>query len=166
MGGVWPWAPVTRWGQEGSAGQRGPAQGLQQWRRKESGAGPQAAPDLCEQQDSGLGGHVLAIWTVTHPRSHETPSAGAEWPVSPKTPRDELIFIFLLLSLSMQLLSFFLLFRAAPVAYGGSQARGQIRAAAAGLHHSHSNMGSEPRLQPTAQPGQHGILNPLSRARD
>ena len=34
------------------------------------------------------------------------------------------------------LLSFFL---AAPVAYGGSQARGQIGAIAAGLHHSHSN---------------------------
>ena len=31
------------------------------------------------------------------------------------------------------------LFRATPTAYGGSQARSQIRAAAAGLHHSHSN---------------------------
>ena len=36
----------------------------------------------------------------------------------------------------------FLLFRATPEAYGGSQARGQIRAGAAGLHHSHSNTGS------------------------
>ena len=34
-------------------------------------------------------------------------------------------------------------FRAAPSAYGGSQARGQIGAVAAGLHHSHSNAGSE-----------------------
>ena len=33
----------------------------------------------------------------------------------------------------------FLLFRAALTAYGGSQARGQIRAVAAGLCHSHSN---------------------------
>ena len=40
---------------------------------------------------------------------------------------------------------------AAPTAYGGSQARGRIRAAAAGLHHSHSNAESEPRLQPTPQ---------------
>ena len=40
-------------------------------------------------------------------------------------------------------------FRAAPVAYGGSQTRGQIRAVAAGLHHSHSNVGPEPCLQPT-----------------
>ena len=37
---------------------------------------------------------------------------------------------------------FFLLFRAAPVAPGSSQARGLIGAAAAGLHHSHSNAGS------------------------
>ena len=37
---------------------------------------------------------------------------------------------------------FFCLFRAVPVAYGSSQARGQIRAVAASLHHSHSNTGS------------------------
>ena len=42
------------------------------------------------------------------------------------------------------LLSLVLLFRAVPLAYGGSQARDQIRATAAGLHHSHA--GSEPRL--------------------
>ena len=36
--------------------------------------------------------------------------------------------------------------RAAPAAYGGSQARGLIGAVAAGLHQSHSNAGSEPRL--------------------
>ena len=35
--------------------------------------------------------------------------------------------------------------------YGGSQARGQIRAVAAGLHHNHSNMESEPGLLPTPQ---------------
>ena len=43
------------------------------------------------------------------------------------------------------------LFRAAPAAYGGSQVRGQIGAIAAGLHHSHNNVGSELRLQPTPQ---------------
>ena len=36
-----------------------------------------------------------------------------------------------------------------PVAYGSFQARGQIRATAAGLHHSHSNMGSKLCLCPT-----------------
>ena len=40
----------------------------------------------------------------------------------------------------------FLLFRAAPVAYRGSQVRGLIRAVAAGLRHSHSNARSEPSL--------------------
>ena len=37
---------------------------------------------------------------------------------------------------------FFALFRAAPVAYGGSQTRGQIGAKVTGLHHSHSKAGS------------------------
>ena len=41
----------------------------------------------------------------------------------------------------------FVLSRATPEAYGGSQAKGPIRPTAAGLHHSHSNMGSEPHLQ-------------------
>ena len=36
----------------------------------------------------------------------------------------------------------FCIFRAAPVAYGGSQARGLIQAVATSLHHSHSNAGS------------------------
>ena len=40
-------------------------------------------------------------------------------------------------------------FRAAPSAYGSSRARGRIRAAAAGLHHS--NSGSELHLRPISQ---------------
>jgi len=40
---------------------------------------------------------------------------------------------------------------AAPAAYGGSQARGLIGAVATGLRQSHSNTGSELRLQPTPQ---------------
>ena len=40
---------------------------------------------------------------------------------------------------------------AAPAAYGGSQARGPIGVVATGLRQSHSNAGSEPRLQPTPQ---------------
>ena len=35
------------------------------------------------------------------------------------------------------------------MAYGSSQ--GRIRAGAASLHHSHSNAGFEPHLQPTPQ---------------
>ena len=45
----------------------------------------------------------------------------------------------------------FCLFRAAVAAYGSSQARGQIGAIAASLHHSHSIARSEPQLQPTPQ---------------
>ena len=45
----------------------------------------------------------------------------------------------------------FLLFRAAPVAYGGAQASGPIGAIATGLHHSSQ---------------QRQILNPMSGARD
>ena len=52
--------------------------------------------------------------------------------------------------------SFFFFFvfafsRTAPTAYGGSQARGLIRAVVAGLHRSQSNTGSESCLQPTPQ---------------
>ena len=45
----------------------------------------------------------------------------------------------------------FVLFRAVPTAYGGSQARGLIGAAAAGLRHSHDSARSELRLRPTPQ---------------
>ena len=43
------------------------------------------------------------------------------------------------------------LFRAAPVAYGSSQAKSQIRVVAAGLNHSHSNVRAEPCLGPIPQ---------------
>ena len=52
-----------------------------------------------------------------------------------------IIIIFCLFAISL----------AAPVAYEGSQARGLIGAVAAGLRQSHSNVGSEPCLQPTPQ---------------
>ena len=45
----------------------------------------------------------------------------------------------------------FLLFRATLTACGSFQARGRIRATAASLYHSHSNLGSKPHLQPTPQ---------------
>ena len=55
---------------------------------------------------------------------------------------------------------------AAPAAYGSSQARGRIGAVAASLCQSHSNAGSEPRLQPTPQLTAMPIVNPLSKRRD
>ena len=56
------------------------------------------------------------------------------------TPHSEFfVFCFCLFAISW----------ATPTAYGGSQARGQIRAVATGLCQSHSNSGSEPCLQPS-----------------
>ena len=49
---------------------------------------------------------------------------------------------------------FFCLFAfsgATPMAYGDSQARGLIGSTATGLRQSHSNVASEPNLQPTPQ---------------
>ena len=55
----------------------------------------------------------------------------------------------------LKILSFFFVVvaisRAAPLAYGGSQARGLIGAVATGLYQSHSIGGSELCLQPTPQ---------------
>ena len=65
----------------------------------------------------------------------QVPSILLLWPI--------LVFLFLF--------CFFCLFRAIPVAYGGSQARGRIGATVTGLHHSSQ---------------QCWILNPLSEARD
>ena len=54
------------------------------------------------------------------------------------------------------------------MAYGGFQARDQIRAVAAGLRHSHATATPDPccvcNLYHSSQ--QHWILNPMSKARD
>ena len=60
---------------------------------------------------------------------------------------------------------FIFIFRATPMAYGSSWTRGHIRAAAIGLHQSHSNNRSEPHLWPPPQLQQCWILNPLNEAR-
>ena len=46
------------------------------------------------------------------------------------------------------------------MAFGGSQARGRIRVAATGQHHSHSNARSEPHPRPTLQLA--AMLDPLT----
>ena len=81
---------------------------------------------------------VFPTWTITYEKQTSPAS---------KLGEKELIFFFFFFF-------FFCLFAiswAAPVAYGGSQARGQSGAAATGLCQSHSNSGSEPRLPPTPQ---------------
>ena len=59
--------------------------------------------------------------------------------------------ILLTLGINKHLFIYLCLFRAIPAAYGGSQARGRIGAAAASLHHSHSNAGSKLCLPPIPQ---------------
>ena len=61
-----------------------------------------------------------------------------------------LLTIFCALSIAV-LFFYFCFFRATLVAHGGSQARGQIGAGVAGLHHSHSNVRSKLCLPPTPQ---------------
>ena len=61
------------------------------------------------------------------------------------------LFSFFFLSFFFLLIFYF--FRGIPVAYGSSQGRGWMGATAAGLHHSHSNMGSKPHVTYTTTQG-------------
>ena len=67
---------------------------------------------------------------------------------SPEPP-DSKGLIWKVLCFGFFVVFFFCFFRAMDMAYGSSQARGRVRAKAAGLHHSHSVPGSEPCLQPS-----------------
>ena len=66
--------------------------------------------------------------------------------------KNQIHFYLLTMHKSFFFLFSFLLFRATPMAYGGSQARCLIGATAASLCQSHNNTGSKPHLQPTPQP--------------
>ena len=66
------------------------------------------------------------------------------------TPNSEFFFFFFFIFFVVVVIVVAISW-AAPTAYGGSQARGRIGAVATGLRQSHSNAGSEPRLQPTPQ---------------
>ena len=60
-----------------------------------------------------------------------------------------LLIIIPLYDYTIYFILFYLLYRAAPVVYGGSQATGQIGAAAISLCHSHNNAGSQLHLRLT-----------------
>ena len=64
------------------------------------------------------------------------------------------------LSHCTQILFYFFFFRAAPVAYGSSQARGRIRTAAAGLLHSHSHSHSGCKLSLSSTLWLEAMLDP------
>ena len=97
---------------------------------------------------------------MTGPRSEKCSDQSSTENVYDRAKMSQVIPVLALIVIHFSFLSFlslslffffFLLFRAALTPYGGSQARGRIGAAAASLPHSHSNAGSEPRLQPTPQ---------------
>ena len=83
-------------------------------------------------------GFPLSTADPTWPRAGGSKGPG-ETSLAAELPRHPDGFVLLLLLLV-----------ATPAAYG-PQARGSIGATAAGLHHSHSNAGSESHLQPTPQ---------------
>ena len=88
-------------------------------------------------------------WGWAWARLTGTPPGNVSFQMEANTLRHLLVFIFFIFCFL-----FFCLFAvswAAPMAYGGSQARGRIGAAAISLHHSHSNAGSKPHLRPTPQ---------------
>ena len=89
-----------------------------------------------------------SAYTVTDPKLLPSASPG----LSGESQLPPLFFFFN--SILSFYLFIYLLFRATPAAYGSSHTRGQIRAIAASLYHSHGNQGSEPHLQPTPQPEQ------------
>ena len=93
----------------------------------------------------------LLFFGGLHLQNMEVPQPGEPmllqrqyWILNPITPqKNSLFFFFCLFCLRF--------FRATPMAYGGSQARGPIGAVATGLCHSHSNARSELHLRPTPQ---------------
>ena len=89
--------------------------------------------------------HISSLdWTSKFP-------VQASFYVSPTLLLSCVFSFYLLLFIYLFIFCLFTPSWAAPAAYGGSQARGRIGAAAASLHWSHSNLGSEPCLQPTPQ---------------
>ena len=78
----------------------------------------------------------------------------------------QVVFIFTIFYIILLLFLVFCPFRVAPVAYGGSQAQGWIRATAAGLSHSHSNTDLSHIFDLHHSSWKCQILNPLSKARD
>ena len=93
------------------------------------------------------------MWSTISPLSSLCLDVNTEKNQNPKTNAVLLTIVTMLYIRSQNyLFIYFCLFafsRAAPAAYGDSQARGPIGAVATGLRHS--NAGSEPHLQPTPQ---------------
>ena len=83
-------------------------------------------------------GNTLGMQKFLGQRSNLCHSSDNAGPLNQKDSREHLLISFYFEG-------------AVPTANGSSQASGQIGATAAGIHHSHSNQGSEPLLWPTPQ---------------
>ena len=113
-----------------------------------------------------INNEVTALATTTYNGSEENPQGG-----SGRSQWNILLIYWVFFCLVVWLTGFFgvwfgfgfCLFRAIPSVYGSSQARGWTRAAAAGLHHSHSTPNLSRICDPHHSWQQHRILNPLSK---
>ena len=92
----------------------------------------------CRERGRGRGRAAPSLLVGAHPLCVHRKALGT---MAPAAHCPQVFFLFLFL--------FFGLFGATPTAYGRSQARGQIRAAAASPHHNHNNTRSKTQLQPT-----------------
>ena len=91
--------------------------------------------------------------------------SGAKWDFK-STYEFSFVSLFIIY-LFIYLFIYFLLFRAKPpMAYGGSQARGRIRATAASLRHSHSKKDPSHVCDLHHSSRQCQIFKPLSKPRD
>ena len=111
-----------------------------------TGASPPRSQNLSEESDAALGGGPI----VPGPVRAGTGGFILTGNQMKDTVGRETFFIILVRN-KYSIRFFFcvcvcVFSRAAPMAYRGSQARGPVGAGAAGLHHSHSNVGSEPSL--------------------
>ena len=123
-------------------------QGHQKWGKSETPSQPRGGSRNMRTKHSGVS------WVGSQTRKKTT--VQKPWNLTPELDWQQYLML-----VSFLCFCFFCLFRSASVVYGGSQARGQIRATAAGLHHS--NARSEPCLQPNHSSWQCWILNPLGQ---
>ena len=100
---------------------------------------------ICDLHHSSWQRQILTHWAKPENRTHILKYT--RWVLNPLSHNKSS-------SLSSFYLFFFLifcLFRAAPMAYGNFQGRGQIGAVVTGLHHNHSNAESKLHLQHITQ---------------
>ena len=117
----------------------------------------------CTQENRYLSEIVIPILSIVHPEvgllDHAVVLFLMSWAISilfsilaapfyiPISSIEVLFFLWVFKRFHCLKFIYFCFFRATPVAYGGSQASHLIRAAAAGLHQSHSNDKYKPHLR-------------------